>query len=91
MIINLLKNKPIGKSNYEIEKIVGGFGHSACLCNGRVFIWGIAGNQENKIFKIPTVIDYCVDSNKNRIEFKDIIDIKLGEMFSLFLNTKVFS
>lgn len=89
MIINLLKNKPIGKSNYEIEKIVSGFSHSACLCNGRVYMWGVVGSQENRVYKTPTLIEYCVDSNKKRVEFKDIIDIKLGEMFSIFLNSKV--
>ena len=89
MIFNLLKNKHLSKSSVEIEKIVCGFSHSACLCASKVFVWGIAGSHETQIFKIPTLLEYCVDSNKNRVEFKDIIDVKLGEMLSLFLNTKV--
>jgi len=85
-----LKNKnPTKTNNPEIEKITCGFSHSACLCNGRVYIWGIVGSQEIHLYRTPTLMEYCVDSNRNRVDFKDIIDVRLGEFFSLFLNSKV--
>lgn len=90
MVFNLLKNKNFAK-NGEIEKITCGLSHSACITNGKVYIWGAAGSLESHLFRTPTLLEYCVDGNKNRIEFKEIIDLRLGELFSIFLNSKVIA
>ncbi len=41
----------------EIEKIACGLTHSACIRNGKVYIWGLYSNRESSALKIPTLVE----------------------------------
>ncbi|KRX09626.1 Regulator of chromosome condensation 1/beta-lactamase-inhibitor protein II [Pseudocohnilembus persalinus] len=68
----------------KIDKIACGLTHSACIIGGQVYMWGIAGTSQQLIFQQPTQIDFDNQYQSN----PNIIDLKLGDCLSVFLNYK---
>lgn len=62
----------------KIDKIACGVSHSACLTNGRVYVWGRLGLSKAMIHKKPNLI----------VIKEDIGDFALGDMNTILLSTK---
>lgn len=78
----------------EIEKISCGLSHSACIKNGRVFLWGICGSRENQkhILPIPIDIKSSVQTSDMKhvgLSTEPVADIQLGDNLTVILTQKV--
>ncbi|CAD8177067.1 unnamed protein product [Paramecium pentaurelia] len=70
--------------HYKVDKICCGLAHSGCIVEGgRTFIWGICKSNKDHI-KLPQQIKILDELNSQQC----VLDMKMGEMFTLFLNSK---
>lgn len=76
-------NKGTSPRIEKIERISCGLAHSGCLMDGKPYVWGMMGQKEGLIFKQPTLLkdEYMLDQSI-------IIDMKMGECFSVFLTSR---
>jgi len=99
--INFIKtttSRPHYPKNEEIEKIACGLTHSACIKNGKIYMWGLYSNNDAMALKVPTLIDFSSNGtsfiifrnfqgNKKKEDLY-FVDIKLGDTLSVFLTSK---
>jgi mitogen-activated protein kinase kinase kinase 9 len=78
----------------EIEKIACGLSHSACIKNGRVFLWGVCGAKDNQKHILPIPIDIkssaqMSDMKHSGLTTEQVADIQLGDNLTVILTQKV--
>jgi alpha-tubulin suppressor-like RCC1 family protein len=69
---------PKDKDAKGADKIGASVSHSACLCQGQVYIWGVFGSQKNCVYKKPTIVNCGTE----------IQDFVLGDCLTVFLTKK---
>ncbi|CAD8210835.1 unnamed protein product [Paramecium pentaurelia] len=71
-------------SHFKVEKISCGLAHSGCIIEGgKPYLWGYCKSNKD-FYKQPTQIKMVDEFNNQQC----VLDMKMGEMFTLFLTSK---
>ena len=75
-----------------VARIATGIAHSACIVNDQAYMWGVWGSQATMIFQQPTLVQVFSPTQASSYGAsgmsEPIVDIKLGDLLSVFLTSK---
>ena len=80
--------------NESIQKIAAGVSHSACIANGKLFLWGLWGSGKNMIYQSPkhvlinSATTFAELSTSSRLDtIEQVKQIGLGDLLTVVLTT----